>query len=427
MDVNTLALTNLIQKYDINEPRARRVALWELKAWSPKEVAGLLDQLRPVTRKAGTSEPCGPVCNRWDSALPLWIRLTIWAIVASGTGLLLPLQICGSVYLFVLGRWKAIVEEIPRPTLKLLLWSRKMQDFIKAPITLIRKSIDQQTALCVNRSGKLKLLSKGYTVMSYAWGEVMGWQSTKSWGPVEPSMRKRGIMLAHFLKFFDRCQAEWLWVDVIAMPEVFEEMTDTEKRQTEELRTGVINSLRQVYMQADKILILDSLLLRLQTGSLIDAAIVLTLGRWITRLWTYTEVRLAKKVLLRTGDSAFDLDEIILYISRAINNTDHRYHPLLSRLTPLRPTAPGGQRKVSASLRPGERQPHILADIYDGCENRYCDVDIDRIRVLYPILDLEWQTGWTLQEGVDCVKAAFPEHLDILRAYCNYRSLDVNL
>ena len=41
-----------------------------------------------------------------------------------------------------------------------------------------------------------------------------------------------------FLKLFDRCEGDWLWVDILAMPGVFDHMTADQKAETEELRTG---------------------------------------------------------------------------------------------------------------------------------------------------------------------------------------------
>lgn len=149
---------------------------------------------------------------------------------------------------------------------------------------MIRKSVQQQAALCVNRNGKFAIKTDGYAVLSHVWGETCGWNTPTDWGPAEPEVRKQGIFYEHFLKFFDRCESEWLWVDILAMPEVFDDMTAAQKTDTEDLRTGVINSLRKIYTRADRVVCLDGLLLRLHTGSMIDVAIVLCLGRWIERL-----------------------------------------------------------------------------------------------------------------------------------------------
>ena len=119
--------------------------------------------------------------------------------------------------------------------------------------------------------------------MSHAWGETCGWNTPTAWGPVDLQLRTKGILHRHFLKFFDRCESEWLWVDILAMPEVFEDMTAAAKAETERLRTDVINNLRQIYMRADKVVCLDSFLLRLHSGGMIDVAVVLCFGRWITQ------------------------------------------------------------------------------------------------------------------------------------------------
>ena len=68
------------------------------------------------------------------------------------------------------------------------------------------------------------------------------------------------------------------------MPKVFDNITAVEKAKTKELRTEVINSLRNVYMRANKVICLDRLLLRLHTGDIIDVAVILCLGRWIALL-----------------------------------------------------------------------------------------------------------------------------------------------
>jgi hypothetical protein len=159
--------------------------------------------------------------------------------------------------------------------------------------------------------------------MSHVWAETMGWQRVDGWGPVELSLRKMGLSRSHFLRFFDRCQEEWLWVDVIAMPEVLEDISIAQKMETEELRIGVINSLHSIFTRADKIVVIDTTLLRLSTRSPVDVAAVLCLSFWVTRLWTFTEARLAKKVVIKTRDWNFDLDEILEYLVREAINDEH--------------------------------------------------------------------------------------------------------
>ena len=363
------AISALIQSREENiTHRANRVSAFELSSWNEAEVVGLLDQISPKSKRPGNNEPCGPDINR-SSAIMDW-----------------------------------------------------MFTFVKAPLPLIQQSIRQQSALCVNRLGKFQIKEDNYAVMSHVWGETCGWNTPTDWGPIEPELRKKGIIYRHFLRFFDKCEAEWLWVDILAMPEVFDDMTAAEKAETEELRTGVINSLRNVYMRADKVVCLDGLLLRLHSGGMIDAAIVLCLGRWIGRLWPFTETKLAKRLILKTEDSTFDLDEILFLLYKIVTNEDHRYHNLFMRLRPLRPD------RYSLGLpRSDARDQELFNDIYHGCYNRQCDISVDQARALFPVLDLKWQTGWTLDQGLKHIASCCPDAKDFLQKYCRYRGIDFQL
>ena len=123
------------------------------------------------------------------------------------------------------------------------------------------------------------------------------------------------------------CTAEWLWIDVLAMHEVYEDMSEAEKERTEEMRVQIINRYRGVYERADQVIVLDGLLLRLHTGSMIDVAVILALSRWMSRLWCFMESWLARSVVLKTADAAFDFDELLDLLFKTVNNEEHRYSP----------------------------------------------------------------------------------------------------
>ncbi|KAL9013697.1 MAG: hypothetical protein Q9173_001614 [Seirophora scorigena] len=420
------AVAELIQKYEPNiTNRSRRVASIELSEWTPQEVKGVMDQLVPRDKKKGSDEPCGPEFNQLSRSWKdkLMIRFLIWSILSSVTMFLLPIQIGAAIYLLLHGRLSAIWHELPKPTALLFDWLTQVDAFVKAPMSLVKKSIERVEALCVNRKGKFMLRKHGYAVLSHVWGETMGWTTEDSWGPVEPGLRKKGVAYIHFLKFFRRCDAEWLWVDVLAMPEVYEEMSTTEKANIETLRIGVINGLHAVYRRADKVVCLDSLLLRLQSGSMVDVAVILSLGRWINRLWPFTETKLAKRVVLKTEDATFDLDEIITFFYETVNNEDHRYFHLFARLAPMRPVPSGFRNWLGYLARPGTYEPEVFREIYHGCENRLCDVEIDQARALFPVLGLEWTSGWTLQQGLHHIADAYHDDKEFLLKYCEYRGI----
>jgi hypothetical protein len=278
----------------------------------------------------------------------------------------------------------------------------------------VRESIRRRAALCVDRSGRFSIRDSGYAVMSHVWDETMGWQSPKGWGPVELPVRQRGVARGHFLRFFNRCDAEWLWVDVIAMPQVLEDMTPEVLAETEALRVGVINCFRDIVSNADHVVVLDSLLMRLRTRSPVDVAIVLCLSAWLSRMWTYVEAWLAKKVILKTMDSSFDLNKVIAFLGEEVLNEEDRYYGLLRRLWSLRnPAETGVVWKTSCDL---ER-------VFMGCENRYTAVEVDYVRVLFPLFDMPWQHGWTLEEGVAKLVQEQQNEGPWIQRWCNYHGI----
>ena len=427
-DHHAATIAKEIQKYESNiEIRSKRVAKYELRSWELPEVTALMERLTPRPNIAGSDEPCGPLFNRHDGRFTYAIMLGVWSTCVAGCVLYFPFQLIGSLWLLVRGRLRPIWEILPRPTAMLLKMPNKVMahlSYVKAPWPLVEKSIGERAALCVNRNGKFRVLKEGYAVLSHVWGETMGWQTPDSWGAVDIEVRRQGIGYSHFLRFFERCDAEWLWVDVLAMPEVLEDMPDAEKEKTESLRTSVINCFRQILLGADRVICLDSLLMRTRTSSMIDVAVMLSLSRWINRLWTFTEAKLAKCVKIKTQDSMFDLDEILAYLYDTVFTDEHRYFPLLARFQPLRSTPPGHRDLISNHINPETQEPTLWNDIFCGGENRYSDVEVDAARALFPLLDLQWTSGWTLQQGLEHIAEKYPKDVEMLDRYCKYRSID---
>ncbi|KAK2051551.1 hypothetical protein LY76DRAFT_610534 [Colletotrichum caudatum] len=258
--------------------------------------------------------------------------------------------------------------------------------YVKAPLDLVRQSVDKQATLCVNRDGRFQLMTSGYSVMSHVWEETMGLHGPKGLGKLDLILRKRGIAKEHFLRFYDRCGATWLWVDVVAMPEVLEDMAPTEKADIESLRVDIINSLESVYRRADKVVVIDSLALQLSTGSLIDVAVTLSLGRWVRRMWTVAESRLGHKVWIKTANGEIDLDEIILLLEEEVmGSRHHRYSGLLKTLSAMRRT-------------PSSPALSELPALVEAYRNVHSGEPVDRVRAAFPLLGLKWRFGWGRKE-----------------------------
>ena len=421
------AISILFQEYgeeDYITRRAIQASKDELRSFTVDEVESILKQISPRLKKAGSYALCGPDFNRHDPIVK-WLQIPVWILFATGAILLLPMQLYALLRLLVLGRFKAIWKELPVPTVLLFQWCKSLDCWVKAPLSMIRKSVKQKSALCVNRSGRFAQKTNGYTVLSHVWDETCGWNAPGSRGLVDPEVRKQGVDYRHFLKFFDRCDAKWLWVDILAIPEVFEDMSEKQKAETEELRTGILNSSCNIYTRAEKVVGLDNLLLRLRSGGMVDVAVILCLGSWMHSLWPFTETWLAKRVLLKTEDSFFDLDVIIEFLYKTVNNSEHRYYSIFTRLAPLRPLPPGQRYWVTSPPRPDSTERNVFVDIYSGSNGRaLCDVDVDEAKALFPVLNLKWVSGWTLQQGFKHIADSYPEEQDILIMYCKHRGID---
>ncbi len=150
-------------------------------------------------------------------------------------------------------------------------------------------------------------------------GRDDGMAETTGWGPVPLPLRKKGMNLEHLERCIDQCDPEWLWLDQIAMPEVYEDMDVEEKARLNGCVLILLTICGAIHTRADKLMVVDSTLLRLNTIRCIDGA-VFFVGFSMTRLWPLTESRSAKRVLLKTED----FDMIIDYLARTINNSRHR-------------------------------------------------------------------------------------------------------
>jgi len=188
-------------------------------------------------------------------------------------------------------------------------------------------------------------------------------------------------------------------------------MGSSEQEEVEKLRVDVINCLHHIYTRADKVIIFDSMALQLQTVSVVDVAVTMACRYWTTRMFTYPEARLAKRALIRTQNGFVDLDDVVDFLLENCKDDKHRYYGLMRHMVWLRP-------------RPGAG-PVTMDDIYEGCRHRYTDVNVDQARALFPLLNLKWEVGWTLQQGLAHIKATLPEQTTALKDYCSFRGLEL--
>ena len=88
--------------------------------------------------------------------------------------------------------------------------------------------------------------------------------------------------------------APWIWLDCLAIPAGNRALTARQ----EVLKKDIINNLSSIHRNADAVVVFDALVMRLRSRDLVDVAVVLLCGKWMTRIWTLQEIRLAGNVLI---------------------------------------------------------------------------------------------------------------------------------
>jgi len=161
---------DVAQRHGITAGRARKVASSDLIQWPAADVEAVLNQVRWVSKDRDPCSPCFNTCEYW----PWWICPSVWLLVIGGASLVLPVQIVGLVTLLFRKRFRMIWTELPRPTVAIWQWGQSISSFVKTPVGLVQRAVEEKAALCINRYGSYKIMTGGYAVMSHVWGQTMG-------------------------------------------------------------------------------------------------------------------------------------------------------------------------------------------------------------------------------------------------------------
>ncbi len=255
--------------------------------------------------------------------------------------------------------------------------------WIKAPRDLMEQAVQEDKALCLNAQGQWSLRSTGYMALSHVW--IEGIQS-------DPDGRGfQQKQLARIFEVIKRTGAEWIWMDVLAIPGGG---GPTSTLKDEMLKIEIINTMASVYSKADAVIVLDALVLQLHPQTALDVAIALRCGRWATRIWTYQEIKLATRALIVTAQAVYDFAELIKIVESVIAGSPHmkELHNYLGRL----------QRRDDLGVS--------IPDIVTACQTRKAGFDLDYARAFFPTLGLRWEEGMTREEGMQMIYRAQKFH-----------------
>lgn len=330
------AVSELLMRHGIPPHRARTVAMNELRLWKPEEVEAIL---RKLTRPSHNYCPLKLTEPDPDES---FLRRHFPKVIASS--------------------------------------------FVKPPLGAIRQAVRDKKALCVNKFFEFKLCDGDYMAISHVWNEG-----------IRADFKGRGLTRQHLTRIFEAISltgASWIWLDVLAVPNADPKGLNLSEEE-KSLQIEVINTLPQVYSNASAVVVLDALLLQVHPSSALDVAVVMVCGTWLTRVWTYQEIRLAKTALFVTAERVFSLEEIRADLAKHLASDGER-DPKASKVSDLSLSMGVLQYVGGIGLS--------LADIAVASANRRATYEIDYSRSLFAVVGLKWDAKWmTSSEGMQAI------------------------
>ncbi|KAG6011669.1 hypothetical protein E4U43_008187 [Claviceps pusilla] len=362
----------------IGPHRSSVCAINEFKHWQVSEVEALF-QLLPALKDRKLS-PHGPESRPPPRGNQRWKELAMKTAMIGAVDVLALAVSPLAVFSKTVRR-----EGVPQ-LVKLNYEAIGSSFFVKCPLDLLRHAGDTGMAVCVNRWGQFSIRSTGYAAISHVWVETMGLEFHDE----KVEQDERGINYAHFGRIISMAAKstgyDWFWLDLLAVPQISGD--EKEASMLRDIKTNVINSLINVYRNAEAVIILDSLTLQLSSVDPCIVAAFLSCGRWLTRMWTYQEVKLARKahVVTKTGSVDFHTMVEALESRKKQSEVEHRYwHEIHLKFARLLPSDPRG---IS------------LADVAFCCSDRNTENNIDYARSVFALLNLKWTAGWDYEDAM---------------------------
>ncbi|KAL8998330.1 MAG: hypothetical protein Q9188_006129 [Gyalolechia gomerana] len=258
--------------------------------------------------------------------------------------------------------------------------------WVSPPRKMMHQSVKEQAALCVNARKEWSLRTGGYVALSHVW--IEGLQRDGDHDGLSGEKFRAIFALLRDRKI----DTEWVWTDVLVIPGGDPAKTNSAD---ETLTTDIINTLPLIYSRAEAVIIVDALVLQLRSESLTDIAIALICGKWITRVWTFQEIKLAQHALVVTATGTYQYSDIVSYIKVLAYVQPHRYRSMYLRL---------------AILEKNEERGLSIPDIVMACGSRRSGIDIDYARAFFPVLGLRWEYGMTREEGMRMIYTSQKRH-----------------
>ncbi|KAG9254185.1 uncharacterized protein F5Z01DRAFT_636843 [Emericellopsis atlantica] len=373
-----LVIEQVLRDNWIGPHRSRMCSTNDFRHWEPSEVEALFKLLPDINERK--LSPHGPHCRPAPEGSRRWTELAMkTAMIGAANTFALAVSPLALVS-------KTVRTEALPALVKLNYEAIGSSFFVKCPLDLLRQAAQSGMAVCVNRWGHFSIRLAGFAAISHVWVETMGLEFHDE----KTKQDYRGLDYAHFSRIISGGVAssgyDWFWLDLLAVPQIRGDEDNVDMLR--ELKRDVVNSLVHVYRNADAVIILDSLTLQLPSEDACTVAAILACGRWLTRMWTYQEVKLARKAIIVTKTGTLDFQNMVNALdSRAKQNEIGRsyWREICLKFMRLLPSDPRG---VS------------LADVAFCCTDRNTENDIDYARSLFALLSLQWQAGWGYEDAI---------------------------
>jgi hypothetical protein len=115
-------------------------------------------------------------------------------------------------------------------------WLRGHRQWVKPNFELVEQAAAERKALCVNKAGQFALLESGFVALSHVWTEGL-----------YADAGNRGLPLHILDQLFEKLksveEAEWVWIDSLAVPGGDRDLSVDE----EKVKVDLINNMGVIY------------------------------------------------------------------------------------------------------------------------------------------------------------------------------------
>ncbi|KAF9632063.1 hypothetical protein BFW01_g2925 [Lasiodiplodia theobromae] len=433
------AIRQVLKTNRVDSSRSMQASLNEFRHWTPSEVSALFASDDYPALKDRKLCPLGPEMRYPPPGARRWGELAAkMAVVGvADAALFATSRLYSALPAKYQNQWTETIkesgyqgsaqdqfDEAGRAMRQLRGEMVATSTFVSAPLRLVEQAADSRQALCVNRKGEFRVMSEGYAAISHVWGETMGLEH----GGEKIKQDGRGMLRRHFDRLMEpalRCGYEWLWLDLLAIPKRSTVSPNAPAGHDDggyltRLKTRVINTLDAVYRNAAAVIVLDSFPLLYRGADPAQAAALLVCGPWLTRVWTYQEIKLARRALLATSSSPqgfIDFATIRAHLSQlAAHDPRHweQLHKTFWRLQSVHAITDGRTTELGINL----------ADIALSCTNRTTNNEKDYARGFFALLRLQWDPDWSsYDDGIRHVYERRPREAAVVAAMHGPRGL----